>query len=911
MRPKLNRVITVILLLALMAFHSMLLARTDDIQEVTLENGLKVLIKEIHTSPIVAFTVWYQVGSKNERTGITGISHVCEHMMFKGTPTMSRDQMMDMVQGNGGTFNAGTANDMTVYYEIMPKNKLDIAMRIESDRMANSKMAKEDFESEIIVIQNERRQTLEDQPTGLWDEEVSAVSHLASPYHWSVVGWMSDLQTMTFEDVYQYYKTYYTPNNAFIVIAGDIVATEAIDMVRKYFGAIPRGPEVPAVKTAEPEQNSTRIVESYSEKTSLPVLTYRYHIPEFGCSEHAELLVLSQILSSGRTSRMEKALVETKLASSAAGFAELSKLPNLFNFSVNVMPGAEFTSVENALKEEIRKVVEEPVTDRELEKAKNRALASTIYGQEGTMRQAFTIGQYQLYKSYTYVDDELKAIQNVTKEGLLAVAKKYFRPNNLTIGRLFPLKTGAAAGHSSIGEPSKYYGVTSPEQFLESLFGDMYFYVPPAGAEQSIGDIKINPLAPRIKEKKLNNGMTIVVLENKMLPIVSISGAVTAGGVYDPWDKMGLSALTANIMRRGTSTHSYDQINETLEFVNASVEIGAGLENASFSARCLKKDLNITTSILADILQKPSFPQDGFDIEKQQAIASAKQQKKNARNMADIAFRKILYPNHPYSKESAGNETTLANISLDDCKTFWADYFRPEQTTIMLVGDISLSEAEKLIKAKFGNWKVGTKSPNLAIPPVPLLEGSHRSVVSMMEKAQGDVFFGFPGVTYSSADFVPLQVLNYVFGGSTLSSRLGRNLRVKHGWTYGATSSFRSYKNGGHWVASVRTAKATIDSCIINTDYELNRLFTEKPTDEEITLAKNYLIGSTFRSVDTNSQIAGQVLDMKVNGLGYDFLDSYPDKINSVTRETLDRLMTTYFNFKKANALVIAGPVEK
>ncbi|MFZ5515191.1 MAG: M16 family metallopeptidase [Candidatus Zhuqueibacterota bacterium] len=911
MRQTTHRLIAVLLLVTLMAFHSMLLAKTEDIKEVTLENGLKVLIKEIRTSPIVAFTVWYQVGSKNERTGITGISHVCEHMMFKGTPTMSRDQMMEMVQGNGGTFNAGTANDMTVYFEIMPKNKLDIAMRIESDRMANSKMAKEDFESEIIVIQNERRQTLEDQPTGLWDEEVSAVAHLASPYHWSVVGWMTDLQTMTYEDVHNYYKTFYTPNNAFIVIAGDIDAAEAIDMVKQYFGAIPRGPEVPPVKTAEPAQNSTRIVESYSEKTNLPVLTYRYHIPEFGCGEHAELIVLSQILSSGRTSRLEKALVEARLASSASGFAELSKLPNLFSFSVNVMPGVELSAAENALNEEIRKVVEEPVTDLELEKAKNRTLASTIYDQEGTMNQAFTIGQYQLYKSYNYVDEELEAIQKVTKEGLLAVAKKYFRPNNLTIGRLFPAKSEAAAGHSSNSQRTTFYGMTEPEHQLESMFGDMNFYFPPAESGQSVGDIKINPLAPRIKEKKLSNGITLVVLENKILPIVSISGSITAGGVYDPWDKMGLSSLTANTMRRGTATRSYDQINETLEFVNASVEIGAGMENASFMAHCLKKDIDVTVSILADMLQKPSFPQDGFEIEKQQAVASAKQRMKNARSVADVAFRKIMYPNHPYSKESAGNETTLANLSLDDCKTFWANYYRPEQTTIVLVGDINLSEAEKLIKAKFGNWKAGTKSPELAIPPVPPLEGSHRSVVSMMEKAQGDVFYGFPGVTYSNPDYVPLQVLNYIFGGSTLSSRLGRNLRVQHGWTYGATSGFRSFKNGGHWVASVRTAKATIDSCIINTDYELNRLFTEKPTDEELTLAKNYLIGSTFRSVDTNSQIAGQVLDMKVNGLGYDYLDSYPGKINSVTKESLDRLMNTYFNFKKANATVIAGPVEK
>ncbi len=900
------------LLIAVLLFNSLLFAKTDDIKEATLENGLKVLVKEIHTSPIVAFTVWYQVGSKNERTGITGISHVCEHMMFKGTPTMGRDQMMEMVYGNGGTFNAGTGNDLTVYYEIMPKNKLDVAMRIESDRMANSKMAEKDFESEIIVIQNERRQTLEDRPTGLWDEEVTAVAHLASPYHWSVVGWMSDLKTMTYEDVYNYYKTYYTPNNAFVVIAGDIRTDDAIEMVKEYFGDIPRGPEVPPVKIAEPDQNSTRIVESYSEKTNLPVLTYRYHIPEFGCDDHAELLVLSQILSSGRTSRLEKALVEKRLASSAYGYAGLSKLPNLFNFTVNVMPGVELAHAENVLEEEIQRITEEAVTDKELEKAKNRALASTIYDQEGTMRQAFTIGSYQLYKSYKFVDEELERIQNVTKERLLEVAKKYLRSNNLTIGRLFPAKEENMSGNPSMNSPNDSYGLETPEGQLESIFGDMNFYFPPGkDKDQSISNIKINPLAPRIKEKQLDNGISLVVLENKILPIISIAGAVKAGGVYDPWKKMGLASLTARTMRRGTTTQTYDEINEALEFVNASVEVGAGLEDASFSVRCLKKDMDLTVSILADILQKPSFPQDGFETEQQQSIAGAKRRMKNARSMANAAFRKIMYPNHPYSKQSSGTEETLANISLNDCKDFWAKYYRPETTTIVLVGDITMKDAEKLIQSKFGKWKSTTQSPDLTIPAVPKFKGTHRKVVSMMEKAQGDIFFGFDGVSYTHKDYVPLQVLNYVFGGSTLSSRLGRNLRVEHGWTYGATSGFSSYEKGGHWVASVRTSKATIDSCVINIDYELNRLFKEKPTEDEINLAKNYLIGSTFRAVDTNSQIAGQILNMKINDLGYDYLDTYPNKISGVTQKHLDELMKKYFDFKKANALVIAGPVEE
>jgi predicted Zn-dependent peptidase len=300
-------------------------------------------------------------------------------------------------------------------------------MRIESDRLANATIAEKDFESEIVVIQNERRQSLEDSPTGLWDEEVDALAFLNSPYRWSVVGWMSDLKGMKYSDVAHYYKTFYTPNNSFIVIAGDIQAEDAIAMAKKYFGSIPRGPEVPADRMKEPDQNSTRIVERYSDKTNLPVLTYRYHIPEFGGAEHATLLVLGEILSNGRTSRMEKALVETKLASSAYGYPDLRKLPGLFTFSINLLPGVEMPKVEEALKEVIQKISAEAVADRELEKAKNQALASKIYGQEGITNQAFTIGQYELFKSYKFRDEELEAIQKVSKEDLMQIAKKYLR----------------------------------------------------------------------------------------------------------------------------------------------------------------------------------------------------------------------------------------------------------------------------------------------------------------------------------------------------------------------------------------------------------------------------------------------------------------------------------------------------
>jgi len=901
-----------VFIIAILAFQFSLLAKTDEITEVTMDNGIRVLIKEIHTSPIVAFTLWYQVGSKNELPGITGISHVCEHMMFKGTPTMSRDEMMEMVYGNGGYFNAGTGNDMTVYFEIMPKNKLDVAMRIESDRMANATMAEKDFTSEIIVIQNERRQSLEDRPTGLWDEEVDAVAFLNSPYHWSVVGWMSDLQGMKFSDVQNYYKTYYTPNNAFVVIAGDIQTDEAIKLVKKYFGEIPRGPEVPKVRTEEPEQNSLRIVEQYSDKTNLPVLTYRYHIPQFGCDEHAPLLVLGQILSSGRTSRLEKAFVETKLASSASGYADMRKLPGLFTFSINLLPAIEMEKIEQVLRDEIQKISAEPVTDLELQKAKNRALSSKIYGQEGIMNQAFTLGSYELYKSYKFRDEELEAIQKVTKNDLMQVAEKYLRPNNLTIGRLFPQeKETKTSSGATVDQPKSLQALQSPEEILNSMFARVNFYFPPDDDKaSSITDIKMNPLKPRIKEKKLSNGLTLIVLENDILPIVSVAGNIKAGGVYDPGEKMGLASLTATMLRRGTNNKTYDEINEALEFVNASVETFGGLEDAGFSARCLKKDLNLAVSILADVLRNPSFPADGFDVEKQQYIASAKRRSKNARSQASRAFRETIFADHPYSKQSSGNEETLANIKLEDCQTFWSKYYRPESAVLVMVGDITLAEAEKLVKKTFGDWKNKTKSPDLAIPAVPKFTGKKKQIVTMMEKAQGDVFFGFEGINNTSPDVVPLQVVNYIFGGSTLSSRLGKNLRVKHGWTYGATSSFNTMEKGGYWIASVRTAKATIDSCIENIHYELDRFFSEPPTEDEINLAKNFLIGSTFRALDTNGQIANAVLNMKVSELGYNYYDTYAEKVSKVDAAEISRLMKKYMNFKKSNILVIAGPVE-
>jgi zinc protease len=432
---------SILIILGVLLLWSTAGAQELKVQETVLPNGLKVLLKEDHKSPIVTFQVWYRVGARNERLGKTGMSHLLEHMMFKGTNKYGPKQFSRTVQRNGGNDNAFTGKDYTAYFENFSADRLELAMELESDRMRDLLLDPKEFLSERDVVKEERRMRYEDDPTQTMLEQMMATAFAAHPYQWPVIGWMADIGNITRDDLAVHYRTYYAPNNATIVVVGDFDAKNVLPLVQKHFGGIPRGPEVPKVGAVEPKQlGEKRVV--VKREAELPAIYAGYKVPTIRHPDAHALNVLQGILSSGKSSRMYKSLVyEKQLALYAGGdYDDVSADPHLFYVYAGVMPGKATDEVEKAIYTEIERFKNEPVSDEELQKAKNQAEASFIMAQDSVFYQAMQLGQFETVADWRLLGIYLDGVRAVTKDDVQRVAKQYFTEENRTVGILVPEK---------------------------------------------------------------------------------------------------------------------------------------------------------------------------------------------------------------------------------------------------------------------------------------------------------------------------------------------------------------------------------------------------------------------------------------------------------------------------------------
>ncbi|MFQ5802008.1 MAG: M16 family metallopeptidase [Candidatus Methylomirabilales bacterium] len=417
-------------------------ARELEVFETTLDNGLKVLLLEEHKAPVVTFHVWYRVGSRNEQLGRTGLAHLMEHMMFKGTPKIGSQQFSQMVKRNGGRDNAFTSQDFTGYFVTIAADRIRLPLELEPDRMVNLLLDPEEVQRERSVVMEERRLRTEDDPTSSLWEEVEAAAFKAHPYRRPVIGWMGDIRQLTRVDLQAFYRTYYLPNNAVVVVVGDFSRKELLPRVREAFGTIPRGPEPPPVRSIEPPQHGERRVVLKRKDAELPFVMAAYHVPNLTDPDSHPLEVLEVLLAGGRSARFHRRLVyEKQLALSAgAHYARVSADPELFTLYVSPLPGKEVEEVEQALYAEIERVKTELVSERELQKAKNQIEASFIFSQDSIFSLARQLASYEVVAGWRYWKAYLPGIRAVTREDIRRVAQKYLTAEHRTVGILIPAR---------------------------------------------------------------------------------------------------------------------------------------------------------------------------------------------------------------------------------------------------------------------------------------------------------------------------------------------------------------------------------------------------------------------------------------------------------------------------------------
>lgn len=425
------------------------------IEEVRLDNGLKVLLMEEHKAPVVTFQVWYKVGSRNEITGKTGLSHLLEHMMFKGTAKHGKGEFSRIVAKNGGTENAFTGNDYTAYFENFASDRIELSLELESDRMQNLLIDPKEFQLEREVVKEERRSRTDDDPYSFLIENLYAVAFLVHPYHSPVIGWMSDLDNLIRDDAFHYYKQHYLPNNATIVVVGDFDTKSLAPKIKNAFGKIPKGPAPPPYVPPEPSQLGERRA-VVKREAQLPFVFAGYHAPNYLSPDTYALTVLSTILSSGKSARLYRSLIyEQQIALDAGGhYNGLTTDPDLFYVYATARPGKSPEEIEKALKAETGRLQTEPVSDQELQKAKNQIEAEFLMGTDSNFFFAMQIGTAETVGAgHGYVTHFVENIRKVTADNVMRVAKKYLVDNVKSIGTLLPLSPPPEAD-ANPGPPS-------------------------------------------------------------------------------------------------------------------------------------------------------------------------------------------------------------------------------------------------------------------------------------------------------------------------------------------------------------------------------------------------------------------------------------------------------------------------
>jgi zinc protease len=426
----------------------------EDVREHVLDNGLKVLLLEEHKAPVAVFQIWYKVGSVDEPYDKAGLSHILEHMMFKGTEKNGPKTFSRTVQKYGGSDNAFTSHDYTAYFQTFASDYIGLSLELESDRMKNLLLTDESFQSERAVVAEERRMRYDNDPESALSELLQAATFKLHPYRWPIIGWMETIENWKLGDLQNHYKTYYVPNNATIVMVGDFDADAMLGEIDRYFGKIPRGPEPKHSVLVEPEQSGERRV-FLKKEAQLPTIYMSYHAPTLTHPDTFALDVLEVVLSGGKSARLYKSLVYGKQIAqyAGAGYYSVSRYPETFTFSAGVMPDKTVEEVEAAIYEEIERIKTEPVGDREMKKALNQIESSYIMGQDSNFYRAMLIGRYETVASWKYLASYLDGIRAVTPEDVMRVANEYLVEENRTVGILQPLPIGEPGGEQAAMPP--------------------------------------------------------------------------------------------------------------------------------------------------------------------------------------------------------------------------------------------------------------------------------------------------------------------------------------------------------------------------------------------------------------------------------------------------------------------------
>jgi len=878
-------------------------------RSVTLANGLKVLLSEDHSAPTVSIAVLYNVGSRDERPGRTGFAHLFEHMMFQGSLNVGKGEHFLLVQNNGGAPDGSTDFDLTAFHETLPANQLDLGLFLEADRMRSLTIDEARLQNIRGAVLAERRQRYDNQPYGRAWELLNEAMFDNFAYKHSMMGSPTDLNAATLQDVAEFFKVYYAPNNAALSVVGDFDPEQALEKVKKYFEHIPAQPPPPEPNLDEPDQTQERRTTYEDPFAAAPVAFVGYKAPRGGTQDAAAMQLLVRILADGQSSRLYQKLVkETEAASNTSWGLNIRRGPSAAMFVL--VPRAERGV--DALVQQFEQVLEEvrrgAITEADLTRARMRLRRTIAFRMQQTQPRAFLLGEYQVkYGDAGLINRAKAAFDAVTLADLQRLASEYLRPTQRTVLIMAPPKDKPAGARIASRVPAGIPGAS--DDTTKSMPVTQVERRNRAPVSKEILRVQL----PTPQETLLDNGLTLLVAEDRRVPLVAVRLEIRgAGRMYEPADQTFVAtAMSATIME-GTRTRASRQIAEQLD------ELGAVFSTAStadpgvvvVTASGLSDTFERWFPIVADIIVNPAFPGDELTIFKARVKSQLGFGRTSPANLVDERFGQAVYGSHP----AAPRRPTAADIDAltsDRLAAWHRERWVPQNAVLAVAGDLDDGRAAQKIGEWLSGWKRTSFRETLPAAPAPASRAVH--LVDRPGSVQTTLSFGSLAVDRVHPDFLPLIVAHSVLGEGG-AARLFVRLREERGLTYGAMSALAAHKHGGHWRAwgdmqAERSAEA-LEAFLA----EFHRLIKEPVPPAELEERKRSLVAGFALALEQMPQVLTYLVMRRAYGLSNDYWERFPEKVMAITARDVQRVAEKYLDPSRLQIVAVGdarmlGPI--
>lgn len=832
-------------------------------EKYTLDNGLTVILHEDHSLPVAAVNIWYRVGSKDEPAGRSGFAHLFEHLMFMGTQRVPGNQFDVIMEAEGGSNNASTSNDRTNYFESGPSRLLPTLLWLEADRLEDlaRTMTQEKLDTQRAVVRNERRQSYENRPYGKADLAIQGMMYPPGhPYHIPVIGTHADLEAATVHDVKDFFATFYVPNNLSLCVAGDFDPARIKPLIERLFGTLPAGGQ-PMRRGAEPATLDGVKRATMLDKVQLPLVAIVYHSPALYADGDAEADLMSLVLAEGKTSRLYKRLVyDDRIAVDVSAVQDSNQLGSMFRIDVTANTDADLDRVEKTVDEELARLVRDGPTDDELTRFKNRMELAMLSRLQSVEARADQLNQYEYYfgEPNSFKRD-LDRYRNATKQSVQRWAARILAPDARVIMRVLPEAPQRAE---------------SPREARPASVAERPFSPPPP------------------ETLTLKNGVRVMLWPKRELPLVALRVIFQVPDrTLDPLDKAGTAELTADMLDEGAGRLDALQFADAIQMLGATFAAGADPESISVSMTVLRRNFDPAAALLAYAIRRPRFDEKEWQRVHRLHIEDLKQQDDQPTIVAArVAARRLFGAEHPYGLPVAGTPESAARIGLDDVRTLHAALFRPDAATILLAGDLTADDARAVLEPLLGDWRAGAAAEfGTPTRQPPRRDGLELVIVDRPEAVQTVIRFTTPAPGYNDARRVPLRLINTLFGGS-FTSRLNQNLREKHGYTYGARSSFALRPTTGYFAAGASVRADVTGASLKEFLTEIGGLRGGNISDEEVIKARETLRTDVIQAFAGLGGVLAAASEPLQNGLPFETLASDMAAMTQVAAPGLNAL---------------------